>query len=245
MRILKRHRVLSLGVMASLLGAFSLSGVKQAEAQTAPPSSYPSYSAKFVCGPTARDGDVVRGMYASTINIQNPQLKPVTIIKQAIIALPERDFEAGTVGAQSAPRTETLGPGQAMGVDCKDIRLLFGELELPRHIEGFLVASVPTATADVINVVGKYSARQLLDFKCRKHHDHDGDSDSDSDDHEHGLGPTKGLGHKKCDRHYFYDGKHEGPWKKGGLWRGWSSDVETLDVEEVHPKMVLVDAPPQ
>jgi hypothetical protein len=238
MRDLKRQRVLSLGIVASLLGAFSLSGVKQADAQAAPSTSYPSYSAKFVCGPTAHDGDVVRGMYASTINIQNPQLKPVTMIKQAVIALPERDFEAGTVGAQSAPRTETLGPGQAMGVDCKDIRLLFTGTELPRHIEGFLVASVPTATTDVLNVVGKYSARQLLDFKCRKDHDHDSDSE---DDHEHGLGPKKGLGHQKCDRHYFYDGAHEGSWKKNGLWRGWSSDVETLDVEEVHPKMVIVE----
>lgn len=230
MRILKKHRVSSLGVAASLLGLLSLGMAQEVGAQTEPQASYPSYSAKFVCGPTAHDRDVVRGMYASTINIQNPQLTPTTIIKQAVIALPERDFEAGTIGAQSRPRTETLGPGQAMGVDCKDIRMLFGEMELPRHIEGFLVVSVPTAKTDVLNVVGKYSARQLFS-RCHRHHDHDDDSDSNSD-HK-----GKGHGHKKCVGHGDHHGHHASHAEKHGR----HSDVETLDVEEVHPKMVIVE----
>jgi len=220
------------GMMALTLGFLSVAVAPDAKGQNPPPSTdspYPSYSAKFVCGPLGEDADVVRGMYASTINIQNPQLKEVTFRKQAVIALPERNAEAGTFGAMSAPRAESLKPGQAMGVDCKDIRLLFGTAQLPRHIEGFLVISVPSAKTDVLGVVGKYSARQLRG-KCHpRRHDHD-----DDDDHK---GEHKG--HDKCKPGDDDDNNGPGHLGKKRFWLGWGPDVETLDVEEVSVKYVL------
>ena len=230
MKTLKHSFKFRFGIAALALGFMSVTVAPDAKGQTTAPSdAYPSYSAKFVCGPLGEDADVVRGMYASTINIQNPQLKAVSFTKQAVIALPERDAEAGTFGAMSAQKAESLMPGQAMGVDCKDIRRLFGTAELPRHIEGFLVLSVPSAKTDVLGVVGKYSARQIRG-KCHPRHD-----DDDDDDHK-----GKHKGHHKCKRNKHND-DDDGPGHLGKkrFWQGWGPDVETLDVEEVSVKYVL------
>jgi len=221
----------SLMLLSGMIGlAFGLLSVAVAPDATAA-DPYPSYSAKFVCGPLREDGDVVRGMYASTINIQNPQLKEVTFTKQAVIALPERDAEAGKFGAPSREKGEKLAPGQAMGVDCKDIRLLFDKtVDLPGHIEGFLVISVPSAKTDVLNVVGKYSARQIRGKCYHRHHD---DDDDDHKGHHHG--------HHKCKPHKHDDDDDDGPGHLGKhrFWLGWGPDVETLDVEEISVKYVL------
>jgi len=160
-------------------------------------------------------------------------LKEVTFEKQAVIALPERDADAGKFGAMSSLKAEGLEPGQAMGVDCEDIRLLFGTAELPRHIEGFLVISVPSAKEDVLNVVGKYSARQVRG-KC--HHRHHDDDDDDDDDHK-----GKHKGHHRCKPGKHDDDDDDGPGHMGKhrFWLGWGPDVETLDVEEVSVKYVL------
>ncbi len=231
MKTFKNSLAFRFGMIALTSGLLSVAVAPDAKGQTAPGAPYPSYSAKFVCGPLREDADVVRGMYASTINIQNPQLSEVTFMKQAVIALPERDAEAGTFGALSTARAEKLGPGQAMGVDCKDIRLLFGAAALPLHIEGFLVISVPSATTDLLGVVGKYSARQIRGGKCfyRGH-------DDDDDDGQKG----KHKGHHKCkpDKD---DDDDRGPGHLGKkrFWLGWGPDVETLDVEDVSVKYVL------
>ena len=230
-QVCKRKDVLRFGAAALVLGvALFAVPAKEALAQAAG-AGYPSYSAKFVCGPLAEDADVVRGLYASTVNLHNPQVKEITFTKQAVIALPERDAEKGTFGAMSAVRAEKLLPQQAMGVDCADIRALFGGAELPKHIEGFLVVTVPSASTDVLDVVGKYSARQLRGFKCHRHGDHD-----DDDDHK-----GKHKGHRKCKKEDS-DDDDGGPGRLGKhrFWLGWGPDVETLDVEEVHPKFVVV-----
>ena len=230
-----KSRWVSRGMVALTVGFLAAGVVPDAKGQTTvpppDPAPYPSYSAKFVCGPAREDADVVRGMYASTINIQNPQLSAVAFDKQAIIALPERDAEAGTFGMMSTVKTESLMPGQAMGVDCKDIRLLFGTADLPAHIEGFLVVSVPLAKDDVLGVVAKYSARQIA-MRC--HHRHHDDDDDDN--------KGKHLGkHKRCqpDKHDDDDDDGHGRNGKNRFWLGWGPDVETLDVEDVRVKYVL------
>ncbi len=209
----------------AIVGGLTALPVEQAAAA----DPYPAYSAKFVCGPLGEDADVVRGMYASTINLHNPQLSEVTFMKQAVIALPERVLPAK--GIMSLPVSEALKPGEAMGVDCEDIRLLFGTAlsKETKHIEGFLMISVPSAKTDILDVVGKYSARQLRCDKHRHHHD-----DDDDDDGKH-KGKHKGWCH-----HHKKQKNHE----DGGQGKHGGTDVETLDVEEVHPKMVLPVAAP-
>lgn len=114
------------------------------------------YSCKFVCGPITSDADVVRGMYATSCNIHNPNHTTVQFRKKAVIALPERTLPRGRI---SPFVPEALNADEAMGVDCRDIRGLFGPIALPAHIEGFLVLERPATPAFQLDVVGKYTAR--------------------------------------------------------------------------------------
>jgi hypothetical protein len=151
------HLLASAAAVAVALAATS------ASAQVVPPNPpFVSYAAKFVCGVQKTDADVVRGVYASTINLHNPQAQlPVRFFKKAVIALPERSDVSGPI----APGVfDTLKPDQAMGVDCTDIRSLFPPpIVLPPHIEGFVVIEViaPTGTQNfpLLDVVGKYTVR--------------------------------------------------------------------------------------
>ena len=64
---------------------------------------YQSYSAKFSCGPRAADNDVVRGTYATSINIHNPQSQlNVVFFKKVVIA-----NEEGATRAASSLSTPT------------------------------------------------------------------------------------------------------------------------------------------
>jgi len=139
------------------LGTMGLFAATSADAQVI------SYAAKFVCGPAVSDADVVRGLYSTAVNIHNPLLKEaVQFTKTAVIAFPERKKERGPI---SPKVTETLKPNEAMYVDCTDIRLLFGTgVELPRHIEGFLVIETPALdiSSDPLDVVAKYTARHRM-----------------------------------------------------------------------------------
>ena len=126
-----------------------------------PRPPFTSYAAKFVCGLQATDADVVRGIYATAINIHNPQATiAVPFFKKAVIALPERSSTRGQI---SPFRTETLKPDEAFEVDCTDIRSLFPGVALPKHIEGFVVMEVPAPAnggqPPLLDVIGKYSVR--------------------------------------------------------------------------------------
>ncbi len=111
-----------------------------------------AYSAKFVCGPWGNDlGPVVRGRYATTVNIHNPRFTTVSFRKKAVIALPQRSDR----GPISQFVSETLIADAALGVDCRDIRALFPGVVLPAFIEGFVVLYTPVE----LDVVGVYTAR--------------------------------------------------------------------------------------
>jgi len=114
------------------------------------------YSCKFVCGPITTDVDVVRGMYATSCNIHNPNHTTVQFRKKAVIALPERISRRGRI---SPFRLEALNADEAMNVDCRDIRSLFAPFVPPAHIEGFLVLELPATPGFQLDVVGKYTAR--------------------------------------------------------------------------------------
>ena len=135
-----------------------------AEAQLAPP--YIEYAAKFTCGiESAKEtDDVVSGVYASSINLHNPQSRiAVPFIKKIVVA----NREDTTIGRIVVLR-DVLKPDQADRVDCIFISKALNQAATV-YVEGFVVIEVPrvavTGTAPgvqpVLDVVGKYTARPL------------------------------------------------------------------------------------
>jgi hypothetical protein len=104
----------------------------------AEPQRY-KYAAKLVCGiqPLENDGRLVRGSYATTINILNPQSREVRLTKTLSLTYPPEKQSPGevlTIGK------DTLRPSQALKVDCADIRRRLFPNGLPAsYIEGFAV----------------------------------------------------------------------------------------------------------
>jgi hypothetical protein len=154
------------------LGAAALATalLAPAAAQAQTPARLRSYAAKFACGAAEQDGDVVRGVYATAVNIHNPLAVPVRITKRALIANREIDAVEQPAGRTSKDRNEILQPQQAIYVDCREIRNLLanptltGAPPIPNgHFEGFVVVEtrpVPqTEFLPPLNVVGKYTVR--------------------------------------------------------------------------------------
>ncbi len=75
------------------------------------------YAAKFVCGKSGDQGIVAPGQYFTAINVHNASpLTAVRYIKRFAIALPEE-----RPGKISEFTPGTLGPDEAMGIDCNNI----------------------------------------------------------------------------------------------------------------------------
>jgi hypothetical protein len=135
----------------------------QANAQGLPPP-FIEYAAKFTCGRVpppnpagGGDADVVVGVYATSINIHNPQAATeVPFLKKIVVANPE-----GQPRGQIVESRDVLPPDQAERVDCP---LIFRLLKITpgTHIEGFVVLELainPNQPQSSLDVVGKYSAR--------------------------------------------------------------------------------------
>ena len=136
----------------------------QANAQGLPPP-FIQYAAKFTCGRVpppgpagGGDADVVVGVYATSINIHNPQATvPVQLTKKIAVANQEGPNRGRIV---VLPVDPPLQPDQAERVDCP---LIFRVLDssATTHIEGFVVIEIPVNPNQqtFLDVVGKYSAR--------------------------------------------------------------------------------------
>jgi len=147
-------KILSSLSCAWLLGMVLAVG---AQAQATPP--YLSYSAKFTCGTesAAESDDVVTGVYATSINIHNPQAGvTVPFVKKIVVAKRE-----GTDFVQPIILNGVLRPDQADFVDCNFINV-FLPVALP-YVEGFIVLQVPPTPGapvqPVLDVMAKYTAR--------------------------------------------------------------------------------------
>lgn len=150
----KQRWLLGFTLVLILVGTSGLWTATEVQAQ----QTFLAYSAKFVCGTRPLDlvggSDVVRGRYSTTINIHNPRFTPVSFRKKAVIALPQR----ADPGRISEFVGERLQPDGALGVDCPDIRALFGAgAGLPAFIEGFLVIYIQAPIE--LDVVAVYTAR--------------------------------------------------------------------------------------
>jgi hypothetical protein len=153
-------------MLAPLAGALLLSiGAHAQGVGAAPP--YREYAAKFTCGTesTKEPDDVVSGVYASSINIHNPQagLK-VTFIKKLVVA----NREGTPLARPRVIDNNVLGLDQADRVDCIFIRRALDSSAA--YLEGFVVIEVPpvaspTGSANriqpVLDVIAKYTARGL------------------------------------------------------------------------------------
>jgi hypothetical protein len=142
-------KILALSTCAMLLA-------DAAKAQLKPP--YLEYAAKFTCGQETQEiDDVVRGVYASSINIHNPQAQlAVTFVKKIVIANRE-DAEIG----RFVVRRDILKPDQAARVDCLFIYKAL-QLAPATHVEGYVVIEVPLQGDNVqplLDVTAKYTAR--------------------------------------------------------------------------------------
>ena len=147
---MKRIRHLrNVGVALVAIAAGATFAAQEAAAQTL------VYSAKFVCGTNTSDQGVVIGLYETSVNIHNPHFREVRFQKKAVIALPQRSQQRGPI---SKRRLERLKSDEAVGVDCVDIRALFGTTAPTGFIEGFVVLYVPRSFP--LDVVGVNTARE-------------------------------------------------------------------------------------
>jgi hypothetical protein len=108
------------------------------------------------------DADAVIGVYATSINIHNPQATvPVQLTKKIAVANQEGPNRGRIV---VLPVDPPLQPDQAERVDCP---LIFRVLDTSAttHTEGFVVIEIPVNPNQqtFLDVVGKYSARPSTD----------------------------------------------------------------------------------
>ena len=127
-----------------------------AAAQLAPP--FNSYAAKFSCGTATVDADVVKGTYATSINIHNPQSQTSVAFFKKVVTAPEEGQGPGKIVVLSGPNLDVLTPDQAQQVDCP---LIVKALQASGHIEGFVVIDITNFSYGnaSLDVVGKYTAR--------------------------------------------------------------------------------------
>jgi hypothetical protein len=121
------------------------------------PGSRYEYAAKIVCGIQNEPDNLrlARGVYATTINIHNPNNTTVEIFKKLALTYPPGKQLPGEVIPIS---TDTLGPDQALETDCMDIETKLFPNGFPTpYIEGFVIIQSPLS----IDVSAVYSAAKL------------------------------------------------------------------------------------
>lgn len=144
--------LLVLGIMVLMAqGSINLNSSRSNIYRVAPVPNF-VYSAKFVCGATnISGGPVLKGNYATAINVHNPQNIVVNFTKKAVIALREESR-----GNKSNKINFALDPDAAFEIDCTDIDqiLNISQIPMPSFAKGFVVIESP----DELDVVGVYTA---------------------------------------------------------------------------------------
>jgi hypothetical protein len=122
------------------------------------------YAAKIVCG-VQHDPDnlrLARGLYATAINILNPNSKTVRFTKKLSLTYPP---DAQEPGATYNISTDKLGPDEALEADCEDLKRTIFRNGLPApYIKGFVVIR----SEESLDVTGVYTTRSLDGPCCPK-----------------------------------------------------------------------------
>lgn len=115
------------------------------------------YAAKLICGeqPLPNDGRLVKGSYATTINVLNLSTFDARLIKTLSLSYPPEEQRAGEVVELAR---DVLSPNEALKVDCPDVlnRAFPDGLPAP-YIEGY----VTIESATQLDVTGVYSSRDV------------------------------------------------------------------------------------
>ncbi len=148
------------------LGLWSMGiWVSSTAAQNAPDRARTlSYTAKVICGtqPDPENLQLVRGRYLTAVNLYNRGSKAVKISATVALAHPPPGLEAGAVHniAEAA-----LGPGEALAIDCGDLKAHVFKFGFPdTYIDGFVVVE----STGALSVAAVYSAAPLLTKDCCK-----------------------------------------------------------------------------
>jgi hypothetical protein len=150
--------ITTLSVSASLALALAAGS---ASAQSLPPP-FASYAAKFSCGVATVDADVVKGTYATSVNIHNPQAQTTVVFFKKLVVANEEGQPFGKIVVLTQAALESLPPDLAERVDCP---LIMSKLGLTGgHVEGFVVIQVgpqgsTNPTIPLLDVEAKYTAR--------------------------------------------------------------------------------------
>lgn len=123
------------------------------------------YSAKLICGvqDNPHDTKLVQGLYATAINILNPNEERARFTKKLSLTYPPEEQRPGRVLLIGE---DELGPDEALEVDCTDIRReLFPDGYPTSYIKGFVVITSNMS----LDVTAVYTSRALDTGKrCRK-----------------------------------------------------------------------------
>jgi hypothetical protein len=110
------------------------------------------YAAKYVCGvptgPEVTAGIVAPGRYFTSINVLNPNSKPIEFEKKFDLALPNENPE----GRVSEVVKATLKADGAFEIECADI-LGHLDMKLPTFAKGFVVLR----SAQPLDIVAVYT----------------------------------------------------------------------------------------
>jgi hypothetical protein len=109
------------------------------------------FAVKVVCGIQAESGSLqlAEGVYATAVNVRNPHTVDIKFEKFLALTFPPRQQEPGAVHHIASDR---LGAGEAVGIDCEDLRNEAFPYGYPEpYIKGFLVVQSPQ-DLDVVSV---------------------------------------------------------------------------------------------
>ena len=115
------------------------------------------YSAKLVCGTQQAPENLTlaRGLYATTINVHNPNDEEIKFFKKLALTSPPQQQKPGAVIPIAV---DTLQYDEALAVDCQDIeREAFADGLPEDYIEGFVVVQSPRS----LDVTAVYTAASL------------------------------------------------------------------------------------
>ena len=185
------------------------------------------YAAKIVCGVQDDPADMrlAQGVYATAINILNPNAEQARFTKKLSLTYPPDGQRPGEVMPLGR---DTLGPDQALEVDCSDVRRKLFPNGFPTgYIKGFVVIT----SSDSLDVTAVYSTRSLDKPCCRPH-------DGDDGWHHHHHGSP--YGHKGGLMEHDGDRKPDHA-KPGKSMHG--VDV-SIDVEQIRERKIETKEPP-
>ncbi len=119
-----------------------------------------AYVAKFVCGENKENNIVaMKGKYATTINIANPN-PAIAVCGNIYVTIANDQHEPRGPISPRAP--ENIGPSEAVGIDCDDIKAAF-DPRATGFLEGFMVFEVIPTNAEqppVLSVTSVYTAKK-------------------------------------------------------------------------------------